>query len=60
MKLLSLLLLCLPLTVFADNHGSEHGGAPAQEHGGAPAEEQAPAADAAKSEHGGAPAEEKK
>lgn len=59
MKLLALLLLCLPLTVFANEHASEHGGAPA-EHGGAPAEEKAPAADEGHSEHGGAPAEEKK
>ncbi|MBM4226919.1 MAG: hypothetical protein FJ164_04105 [Gammaproteobacteria bacterium] len=59
MRLLTLLLLCLPLTVFADEHATEHGGTPA-EHGGAPAEEKAPAAEEAKSEHGGAPAEEKK
>lgn len=52
MRLLTLLLLCLPLTAFADEHATEHGGAAA--------EEKAPAAEEAKSEHGGAPAEEKK
>jgi hypothetical protein len=66
MRLLTILLLCLPLTVFADSHGGdkkkEHGGKPAEmkdhaemsgekkEHGGKPAE---------KKEHGGKPADKK-
>lgn len=47
MRLLTLLLLCLPLTLLA------------AEHGGAPAEDQEQAESGA-GEHGGAPAEEKK
>ena len=68
MKLITVLVLCLPMVAFA----AEHGGAPAeamststapaaaQEHGGAPAESKDTAAAPAKtSEHGGAPAEAK-
>jgi hypothetical protein len=56
MRLLTILLLCLPLTVLADSHGGgekkEHAGKPAEqkEHAGKPAE---------KKEHGGKPAEKK-
>jgi hypothetical protein len=66
MRLLTILLLCLPLTVLADSHDGgekkEHGGKPAEtkdhadtsgekkENGGKPAE---------KKEHGGKPAESK-
>lgn len=57
MRLLTILLLCLPLTLFADSHNDnvdtkEHAGKPAeqQEHAGKPAENK---------EHGGKPAEKK-
>jgi hypothetical protein len=61
MKLIALLLLCLPLFVSAADHGGA--AAESKEHGGAPAEtkdaDTATADDEHSGEHAGAPAEEK-